>query len=188
MEIIINIDGGSRGNPGPGASAFVIKNKAGQIIAKEGKFFAECTNNFAEFNALLMALNKAFELGATKLDIYSDSQLLVKQYLGEYKIKNPVLQTIMADIKKVAAKFTFLKITHVLRGYNKEADALCNITMDAALKKPQRPAAQIKIAAPAVVRDNEVKAAHKAPAVKKAVLKAAPKAAGPQQLELFDKI
>lgn len=193
MEITINIDGGSRGNPGPGASAFVIKNKEGQVIAKEGKFFDECTNNYAEFIALFMALNKAAQLGATKLDIYSDSQLLVKQYLGEYKIKNPVLQVIMADIKEAASVFKSIKITHVLRQYNKEADALCNITMDEALKKPVKNATAAARVAMAQVKQQQAKqpaiahtagVAPKVPVAKKAVAKKVM----PEQLELFDKI
>lgn len=134
MELIINIDGGSRGNPGPGASAWVIKNTKGIFLAKEGLFFKECTNNQAEFTALKMALEKSLTLGGTNLSIRSDSLLLVKQYLGEYKIKNPQLQIIMAEIKKVACKFKRIDIKHVPREQNKEADLMANITMDSALK------------------------------------------------------
>jgi len=139
MDLIINIDGGSRGNPGPGASAWVIKDKAGKLLAQEGLFFKECTNNQAEFTALKMALLAAAKLGGKKLEIRSDSLLLVKQYSGEYKIKNPDLQLIMAEIKKAARNFAKIALTHVPREKNKEADLVCNITMDNALKK--KPAA-----------------------------------------------
>lgn len=142
MKLTINIDGGSRGNPGPGASAWVVKDAKGKLLAREGLFFAECTNNQAEFTALKMALQKAAKLGGKNLNIYSDSQLLVRQYCGQYKIKNPDLQIIMADIKKLAAKFAAVEITHIPREKNKEADAMCNETMDKALKtNPQKPAA-----------------------------------------------
>jgi ribonuclease HI len=140
MELIVNIDGASRGNPGPGASAWVIKSKSGKMLLKGGEFFKKCTNNFAEFTALKIALLKSAQLGGKKLFVRSDSLLLVKQYAGEYKIKNPDLQLIMADIKQYAKKFTILSLVHVPREQNKEADAVCNEIMDDALKiSPQKP-------------------------------------------------
>ena len=139
MDLIINIDGGSRGNPGPGASAWVIKDKAGKLVTKDGLFLSECTNNQAEFTALKMALAAAAKLGGKRLEVRSDSLLLVKQYSGEYKIKNPDLQIIMSEIKKAAKNFARVDLKHVPREQNKEADLMCNITMDNALKK--KPAA-----------------------------------------------
>ena len=133
MELTINIDGGSRGNPGPGASAWVIKDAKGKLIVQEGLFFKECTNNQAEFTALKLALTKALELGAKSVKVRSDSLLLVKQFLGEYKIKNPQLQLIMNEIKQLSAKLK-IAINHVPREQNKEADLMCNITMDNHLK------------------------------------------------------
>ena len=129
MKLVINIDGGSRGNPGPGAAAYVIKNSEGKILAQEGYFIPHCTNNQAEYTALRLALIKAAELKAKELEIISDSLLLVKQYLGEYKIKNADLATRMAEIRQLAAKFT-IQIRHVLRHLNKEPDALANKAMD----------------------------------------------------------
>lgn len=129
MRVTINIDGGSRGNPGPGASAYVIKDANGKILAQEGHFIAHCTNNQAEYTALKLALIKAAELGAKELDIISDSLLLVKQYLGEYKIKHPDLAARMAEIRALAAPF-HISIRHVLRHLNKEPDALANKAMD----------------------------------------------------------
>ena len=139
MELIINIDGGSRGNPGPGASGCVIKDKKGNLLKSEGVFWQECTNNQAEFNALKIALKNAKKLGGTVLSIRADSQLLVRQYLGEYKIKNPQLQVLMAEIKKLASCFKKVDIIHVPREQNKEADLVCNQTMDRALKKVNAP-------------------------------------------------
>ena len=129
MKVIINIDGGSRGNPGPGASAYVIKNTEGKILAQEGYFIPRCTNNQAEYTALRLALIKAAELGAKELEIISDSLLLVKQYLGEYKIKNADLAQRMQEIRKLARPFQ-IQIRHVLRNLNKEPDALANKAMD----------------------------------------------------------
>jgi len=130
MQVKINIDGGSRGNPGPGASAYVICDMQGKILAQEGHFMAHCTNNQAEYTALKLALIKSKELGATELFIESDSLLLVKQFLGEYKIKNPDLAARMQVIRRLAAPLT-IHIKHVLREFNKAPDALANKAMDA---------------------------------------------------------
>ena len=129
-QVKINIDGGSRGNPGPGAAAYVICDREGQILAQEGHFMEHCTNNQAEYTALKLALIKARELGATELFIESDSLLLVKQFLGEYKIKNPDLAARMQVIRRLAAGFT-IHLKHVLREFNKAPDALANKAMDA---------------------------------------------------------
>lgn len=130
MKVRINIDGGSRGNPGPGASAYVIKDLSGRILAQEGHFIPHCTNNQAEYTALKLALIKSAELGAQELEIISDSLLLVKQYLGEYKIKHPDLAARMQEIRRLAARFAHISIRHVLRHLNKEPDALANKAMD----------------------------------------------------------
>lgn len=143
MQLFINIDGGSRGNPGPGASACVIKDKKGVLLKAEGLFWPQCTNNQAEFNALKLALQRARALGGTELTIRADSQLLVKQFLGEYKIKNPQLKDLMAEIKKLCSAFKNIDIRHVPREQNKEPDLICNQTMDKALKKPYSPQAPI---------------------------------------------
>ncbi len=130
MQVKINIDGGSRGNPGPGASAYVICDMHGTILSQEGYFMPHCTNNQAEYTALKLALLKAAELQATELFIQSDSLLLVKQYLGEYKIKNPDLAARMKIIRRLATPFQ-IHIQHVLREFNKAPDALANKAMDA---------------------------------------------------------
>ncbi|WP_428074207.1 ribonuclease HI family protein [Candidatus Avelusimicrobium luingense] len=130
MQVKINIDGGSRGNPGPGASAYVICDLNGKILAQEGHFMAHCTNNQAEYTALKLALIKSKELGATELFIESDSLLLVKQFVGEYKIKNPDLAARMVVIRRLAESFS-IHIKHVLREFNKAPDALANKAMDA---------------------------------------------------------
>jgi len=129
MQVKINIDGGSRGNPGPGAAAYVICDMQGKVLSQEGYFMEHCTNNQAEYTALKLALIKCKELKATELFIEGDSLLLVKQFTGEYKIKNPDLQARMQVIRKLAQNFT-IHIKHVLRKFNKAPDALANKAMD----------------------------------------------------------
>lgn len=134
MKLTINIDGGSRGNPGIGASGVVIKQD-NKYLLKQGLFYKKCTNNQAEFMALKIALTRAKNLGANELEIISDSELLVKQYNGIYKIKNPDLKILMTQIKELATNFKKVSVKHVLREFNKEADLICNLTMDEGIKK-----------------------------------------------------
>lgn len=186
MELIINIDGGSRGNPGPGASAWVIKDAKGKLILQDGLFFKECTNNQAEFTALKMALSKALELGSKSVKVRSDSLLLVKQFLGEYKIKHPQLQEIMAEIKQLSARLK-IHINHVPREQNKEADLMCNQTMDRHLKGTKIPAPQANIiqSKPLPQTIKKVTAAPKPATIQKQTVKQKePQQA--EQLELFD--
>lgn len=129
-KLKIYIDGGSRGNPGPSACAAVIMNERGEIIGEEGRFLGKTTNNFAEYSALHLALSVAGKLGAEKLDIYSDSELLVKQYCGEYSIKDPKLSEMMKVINKDLSKFKEVKLTHIKRSLNKLADKLVNNILD----------------------------------------------------------
>jgi len=193
MELIINIDGASRGNPGPGASAWVIKDAKGKLIVKEGLFFKQCTNNRAEFTALKMALSKAAELGAASVKVRSDSLLLVKQFSGEYKIKNPDLKQLMSEIKLVAAKMK-VSLNHVPREQNKEADLVCNLTMDDNLKVKKHFYAaaheenisfvNTKAAEPQKMAENKPK--NKKTASKPAAKKSVSKTESSEQLELFD--
>ncbi len=131
MILLINIDGGSRGNPGIGASGVIIKNEQGEILLKQGLFFTKCTNNQAEYNALKLALISANKIGGSVLKITSDSELLVKQFNGVYKIKNPELKVLMAEIKTLVQNFEKVTLGHTLREGNSEADEICNLTMDA---------------------------------------------------------
>lgn len=134
MLLLINIDGGSRGNPGIGASGVIIKNEQGKILLKQGLFFTKCTNNQAEYNALKLALVSAGKIGGSVLKITSDSELLVKQFNGEYKIKNPDLKILMAEIKTLTQNFKKITLGHTLREGNHEADEICNLTMDTGKK------------------------------------------------------
>lgn len=134
MILLINIDGGSRGNPGIGASGVIIKNEQGKVLLKQGLFFTKCTNNQAEYNALRLALISANKIGGSVLKITSDSELLVKQFNGIYKIKNPDLKILMEEIKTLVKKFKTVTLGHTLREGNSEADEICNLTMDAGKK------------------------------------------------------
>ena len=189
MQVKINIDGGSRGNPGLGASAYVICDLSGKILSQEGYFMPHCTNNQAEYTALKLALIKAAELGATELFIESDSQLLVKQYLGEYKIKHPDLAARMQVIRRLATPFT-IHIKHVLRHLNKAPDALANKAMDAKQSLGFNPIKHLpdddEIITPAISKENVVNGVEVAPVNRPAEKLASPATQNPHQPSLFD--
>ncbi|MDD4003579.1 MAG: ribonuclease HI family protein [Elusimicrobiaceae bacterium] len=148
MKLLINIDGGCRGNPGPGSSAVVIKDETGRLLKEEGRYLGPLTtNNKAEFTALHVALECARELRADELDIRSDSLLLVKQYSGEFRIKNPDLAALMTQIRALAKHFARVRLSHVRRELNREADALANRVLDSAERGESGPAVQPDTAA-----------------------------------------
>ena len=122
----IQIDGASKGNPGEGACAAVFFNEKNEIIAEEGRVLGICTNNFAEYSSLHLALTVAQKYNAEKLCILSDSELLVKQFNGEYKIKNLKLKELMDIIKKEVSKFKSVELIYIPREKNKVADNFVN--------------------------------------------------------------
>lgn len=130
-KLIINTDGGARGNPGPAGIGVVIKDEAGDLVYQFGGYIGETTNNTAEYRALIKALEEAGHLGATDVVINMDSELIVKQMLGQYKIKEPTLQPLAQEVIKLLKQFQSHSFTHVRREYNKEADALVNQALDA---------------------------------------------------------
>jgi ribonuclease HI len=129
LTLTINIDGGSRGNPGPASWAYVVQHD-GQTILEENGLLGQTTNNIAEYTALLRALEKAAELKAQTVHIKSDSELLVKQMKGLYKVKNPGLQPLYQQASQLRRGFAKVDFTHVYREDNKEADRLCNEALD----------------------------------------------------------
>lgn len=129
-KLKIYIDGGSRGNPGPGACATVILDENGAVLKEEGKYLGRCTNNIAEYNGLILALAKALELHGSELQVYSDSELLVKQFSGEYRIKDPALAVLMSEIRKAVSSFASVKLSHIPRKNNSHADRLVNLVLD----------------------------------------------------------
>lgn len=131
-KLVINTDGGSRGNPGPAAIGVFIKDAdSGEVVFEHGGYIGETTNNIAEYKALLKAVETARDMGAVDVQINMDSELIVRQMLGQYKIKQPALQELAGKVIKVLKSFTKYNFTHVRREFNKEADALVNQALDA---------------------------------------------------------
>ncbi len=138
-NLTVYIDGTSKGNPGEGACAAVFFNDKGEIISEEGRVLGTCTNNFAEYSSLYLALSVAGRYGAKKLQIYSDSELLVKQFNGEYDIKDEKLKNLMDVIKKEAVKFDEIILKHIPRSQNKIADRFVSkLLKSKKLSKPDR--------------------------------------------------
>lgn len=130
VSAIIYSDGGSRGNPGPSAAGFVILDEAGDVLAEGGAFLGVATNNVAEYQAVYLGLEKAQELGLKAVDFRMDSQLVVNQLNGIYKIKHPELVPINNRIRELAVQFDRITFTHVLREYNQLADGVVNKILD----------------------------------------------------------
>jgi ribonuclease HI len=125
-------DGGSRGNPGPAAYGFVLEAEDGTVLDARGEAIGVATNNVAEYSALVAGLERAVEAGVGELEVVSDSELLVKQMRGEYRVKNKALQDLFLDASRVARKFDRVTYTAVRREHNELADSLVNEALDAA--------------------------------------------------------
>jgi len=136
--IIAHIDGGSRGNPGPAAYAVVVSTQNGSQLASFSRYLGHATNNVAEYQGLLAALDYALEHNYRRLKIITDSELLARQIDGKYQVKNPNLQLLHQRAQKLIAQFHAFRIEHVRREHNREADRLANEAMDVA-SKDQRP-------------------------------------------------
>jgi ribonuclease HI len=130
QEIKANIDGGARGNPGPSAYGVVVRNGEGKIIAELSDYLGIQTNNFAEYSGLLAALEFAVKENHLSFKVLSDSELLVKQMKGQYKVKSPGLLELYERARSLVRKLEHFSIQHVLREYNREADALVNKVLD----------------------------------------------------------
>src|SRR5713101_7438431 len=125
-----NIDGGSRGNPGPASYGVVVRDPRGEIVAKLKKYIGRMTNNVAEYYGLMAALDYAQSHGVRAVRVESDSELLVKQMRGQYKVKSGDLRPLFERAKKMSETFDFFRIAHVYREQNREADALANEALD----------------------------------------------------------
>ena len=131
MRLVIHIDGGSRGNPGPAAAGVVIRSADDQTILWQGGIFlGNATNNVAEYSGLLRGLQQAIQLGATDVEAVSDSELMVKQIKGIYRVKNEGLQPLYAKANELRRQFKHFAIRHVRREFNKDADRLVNQALD----------------------------------------------------------
>src|SRR6185369_3184594 len=128
--LIARTDGGARGNPGPAGYGVVIHDGQGNKVAALSQYLGRQTNNFAEYQALIGALEYAMEHGPKALKVISDSELLVRQMKGIYKVKEPTLRDLHARASQLVRQLDWFEIEHVLRGHNREADQLANAAMD----------------------------------------------------------
>jgi ribonuclease HI len=128
--LILEFDGGSRGNPGPAGIGVVVRAENGQPLVTLGRFIGKATNNVAEYRALICAMEKAAELGAKNIIIRGDSELIVKQMRGEYRVRNADLKELYDEAQSLMYQFDDSKIEHNLRHKNKLADKLANLAMD----------------------------------------------------------
>ena len=138
--LIAHSDGGARGNPGPSGYGVVIQDEAGRKIAALSQYLGHQTNNFAEYQGLIAALEYALEHGHKALKVVSDSELLVRQIKGIYKVKNLTLQELHARAKELIAQLEWFSIDHALREHNREADELANQAMDKGTGRTSSPA------------------------------------------------
>src|SRR5579863_9174519 len=131
-------DGGARGNPGPSGYGVVIQDETGRKVAALSEYLGHQTNNFAEYQGLIAALEYAIDNGHKALKVISDSELLVRQIKGIYKVKNAALQDLHGRAREMIAKLDWFSIGHVLRGHNEEADRLANAAMDKGMGRVAR--------------------------------------------------
>lgn len=129
-EAILSVDGAARGNPGQAGAGIVLRTAEG-AINRTGEYLGEATNNVAEYKALLLGMQKASELGIRKLLVRCDSELIVRQMNGQYKVKSPQLQDLYFSAIKAVSSFDSVTFTHVPREENKEADKMANLAIDA---------------------------------------------------------
>ena len=128
--LVAHIDGGARGNPGPAGFGVVLYDHAGRTVAELSEYLGKQTNNYAEYSGLLAALDYALQHGCTTLKVFSDSELMVKQIKGQYKVNNPALKELHGKARGMIGRLDSFTITHVLREKNRDADRLANQAMD----------------------------------------------------------
>ncbi len=128
----VNVDGGARGNPGPAAIAAVVTDPDGNVLSEEGRAIGKATNNVAEYRALLLGMELAAALGAEQVELIGDSELIVRQVEGRYKVKDANLRELHTEVHQALAALPSWSIRHVRREHNAAADRLVNATLDAA--------------------------------------------------------
>ncbi|CAB4939552.1 unannotated protein [freshwater metagenome] len=132
MRLIVHVDGGSRGNPGPAAAGAVISTPDGDVVERLGERIGIATNNVAEYQGLLLGVRRAAALGATEVEVVNDSELVAKQVNGVYKVKHPDMKPLHAEALAALSAFERWKVRSVPRAQNAEADAMVNAALDAA--------------------------------------------------------
>jgi ribonuclease HI len=128
----LSTDGGARGNPGPAAYGYVLEAENGTVLDARGETIGVATNNVAEYSGLIAGLQKAVEFGVEELEVVSDSELIVRQMTGEYKVKNEALRALKEEAEDLADRIRKVKFTSVRREHNELADKLVNEALDAA--------------------------------------------------------
>ena len=131
MKLLVNVDGGARGNPGPAAIGVVVQDAGGEVLEERGERIGDATNNVAEYRALLLGIERAAALGASELELVGDSELIVRQVKGEYKVKDATLRELHGEVKRALRRFERWSIRHVRREHNAAADRLVNEALDA---------------------------------------------------------
>jgi len=132
VKVVVHVDGGSRGNPGPAAGAAVISTPEGELIEEASTLLGVASNNVAEYRGLLLGLERAHALGATEVEVVNDSELVAKQLNGIYKVKHPDMRPLHAQALAAMRGFERWSIRSVPRAHNAQADALVNAALDAA--------------------------------------------------------
>ena len=131
MKARLSTDGGSRGNPGPAAYGYVLESEDGHVLDARGEAIGIATNNVAEYRGLIAGLESALQRGVDELEVVSDSELLVRQMLGEYKVKNETLRELQREAAELASQLRRVTYTAVRRAHNELADRLVNEALDA---------------------------------------------------------
>lgn len=130
MKLVVNVDGGARGNPGPAAIGAVVQDAEGTVLDERGERIGKATNNVAEYRALLLGIECGAELGASELELVGDSELVVRQVKGEYKVKDATLRGLHTEVQRALQPFERWSIRHVRREHNAAADRLVNEALD----------------------------------------------------------
>jgi ribonuclease HI len=131
-KLIVNVDGGARGNPGPAAIGAVVQSVDGEVLEERGERIGVATNNVAEYRALLLGIELAAAQGASEVELVGDSELIVRQVKGEYKVKDATMRELHTEVKRALRPFDKWAIRHVKREQNAEADRLVNAALDGA--------------------------------------------------------
>jgi ribonuclease HI len=132
VKVVVHVDGGARGNPGPAAAAAILSTPAGDVLAEASEHLGVATNNVAEYRALLLGLARARELGATEVEVVGDSELVARQLTGEYRVRSADLRPLHEQARGALGGFEAWTVRTVPRAQNADADALVNQTLDAA--------------------------------------------------------
>jgi ribonuclease HI len=132
VKLVVHVDGGARGNPGPAAAAAVVSTPEGDVLDEAHEFLGVATNNVAEYRGLLLGLGRAAALGADEVEVVNDSELVAKQINGQYKVKHPDMKPLHAAAKEALGQFSRWRVRSVPRAHNAAADALVNQALDAA--------------------------------------------------------